>query len=120
MTLLDYWCILPGKTALLFCCIRIDDRRYNAHRGNTDEDNSLFSMACDILQGSSLRSADRRHLGIPDMDCLLSIDWLDNLLQAIEIVLQKQSDLSASQETSNGPVIRFQSVDRPQMRLRNS
>jgi hypothetical protein len=109
--------------------IRIDNRRYNAHRGNTDEDSSLFSIACDILQGSSLRSADGRLLRIPDMNSLIHLnrvfnrvlDWLDHVLELVGIVFQEQSDLSASQEDSNGPVIRFQIVDRrPQTQANKS
>lgn len=52
---------------------------------------------------------------------LVFIDWLDNLLEAVKIALEKQSDLSTPQEASKGPVIRFRCVDRrPQMQALKS
>jgi hypothetical protein len=116
------------RQPLLSCCICIDSRRYNAHRGNTDEDNWLFWIARDILQGSSLRSADGRLSGILNRSYWVIIDTIDTLdtptegvVREREIVFQKQPDLSASQEASKGPVIHFLIVDRlPQMQAHNS
>jgi tetratricopeptide (TPR) repeat protein len=90
-------------------------RRYNAHRGNIDEDSSLLSIACDILQESSLRSADGRTLGTPDTTCWIVIDAVDDLFGAVvqehKITFHKRPDR----------VVYVPSVDRrPPMQANNS